>query len=431
MITYLLRRSLYGLLIVFLASIVMFSIVMVNPAGGPLNAAWNAAQSVPGFNYMTATERKATLDRIQEHLGLNQPVYVLYLKWLYNWEPTSDYNPGYLQNLLDYLTNLQATAVFNSREEADNVRLEMQQIKAQIPIAEAALANCQNLLDFSKLGGCLILPRVGGLMTGNWGPNVTRTIFGRGAGQYFDKDNHPITIEDQHWHSPFVNTLVLIAFALLLSLLLALPIGIYSAMKQYSTGDYFLSFLSFAGMALPVFWVGAVLLLFNSQLEKSGLPTLPLSGVTDDSNNQAQFGDIGIRLKHLLIPGVVLALTYMAGLSRFLRSSMLEVMGQEYVRTAWAKGLRPRTVILKHALRNALIPLVTRIALTVPLMLGSAVLVEHIFQYDGMGQLVYTAVTGDNWNLMMGLLVINSVIVVLSSIVADYAYAVVDPRIRY
>ena len=143
-----------------------------------------------------------------------------------------------------------------------------------------------------------------------------------------------------------------------------------------------------------------------------------------------QFGDIGMRLKHLLIPGGVLAFSLMAGFSRFLRASMIEVFSQDYVRTAWAKGLRPRTVILKHALRNALIPMITRIALSVPLMLGSVVLIEHIFNYAGMGQLLFGASSNNQYDLMMGLLVVSAVLVIVSNIIADLAYAVIDPRIK-
>ncbi len=142
----------------------------------------------------------------------------------------------------------------------------------------------------------------------------------------------------------------------------------------------------------------------------------------DDVSNTTQYSDIGMRAKHLIMPVVVLSLASVAGWSRFLRASMLEVLRQDYVRTAWAKGLKQRTVILKHALRNALIPQVTLIG---------AIITERIFNYGGMGTLYFRAVLADDWPLMMAILIITSFLVVISNIIADVAYAVVDPRIRY
>lgn len=444
MITYLLRRSLYGLLIIFLTSIVMYVIVVSNPAGGPLNEAWIEAQHVPGFNNLPADQRVAKLAEINHQLGLDEPPYILYLRWLYDWQPTEENNPALirvqLKDLQDELSVnpslLTAAQAQNLAQSRPQLEQQVSDLQKQIADADQKLANCRNLLDFSKLGACLAIPRKGGLLTGNWGAGqsgneIGANIFGISAEPGMNDNGDMVNMPDTHLYSPFANTMFLIFFAIALALIFAFPIGILSAVKQYSRADYFFSILTFAGMALPIFWLGAVMLLLNFKLEQLGWPSLPISGIVDNPNDPAQYGDVGMRLKHLLVPGAVLAFTYMAGYSRFLRSSMLEVLGLDYVRTAWAKGLRPRAVILKHALRNALIPLVTRVALTVPLMLGSAVLVEHIFNYDGMGQMIYTSAVGNDWNTMMALLVVSAVIVILSSIVADYAYALIDPRIRY
>lgn len=322
-------------------------------------------------------------------------------------------------------------------QQRPSIEQDVATLQQQLAAASQKLASCRDLLNFDNLGACLSVPRVGGLLSGNLGQGVAQAIFGHGAGQVQDPDTGQLVPSpDTHLHSPFVNTMILIAFALLLALLVAFPVAIYSAMRQHSFGDYLLSMLTFAGMALPVFWLGAIMLLLNFKLQMAGLPALPIKGVVDTPSKVEEYGNIGIRLKHLLIPGAVLGLAYMAGFSRFLRSSMLEVLGQEYVRTAWAKGLRPRTVILKHALRNALIPLVTRVALSLPLMLGSVVIVERIFQYDGLGLLIYNAVgvariNATGWTTIMGVIIVSSLIVIISSIVADFAYAVIDPRIKY
>ena len=135
-------------------------------------------------------------------------------------------------------------------------------------------------------------------------------------------------------------------------------------------------------------------------------------------------------LWHLVLPVTVLSVISIAGWSRYIRSSMLEVLGQDYVRTAWAKGLKPRTVILKHALRNALIPLLTVVGLTLPSLFGGAIVVESVFAYPGMGQLYRNALNYD-WTLLLDILVITTVLVVTANTLTDILYAFVDPRIRY
>ena len=131
------------------------------------------------------------------------------------------------------------------------------------------------------------------------------------------------------------------------------------------------------------------------------------------------------------VPAIVLGFPLMAGFSRFIRASLIEVLRQDYVRTAWAKGLRPRAVIFKHALRNALIPLVTRIALAIPTMIGAIVIVEHVFHYAGLGDVTYSAALNSDWPLLMGLLMVYAAMVIMSNFVADIAYGMIDPRIRY
>jgi peptide/nickel transport system permease protein len=218
--------------------------------------------------------------------------------------------------------------------------------------------------------------------------------------------------------------------AILLSLLVAVPIGIISAVKQYSTLDYTVTTFSFIGISIPIFWLGLMMIiLFGIKFKEWGLPYLPTGGVISVRGLGA--GGLVDRLLHLIMPVTALSLLYMATWSRFMRTSMLDVLHQDYVRTARAKGLLEHIVITKHAFRNALIPLITIVALQLSSLFGGAVLTETVFAYPGMGHLYFNAITRSDWPLVQGYLVILSVIVVVSTLLADVAYVLVDPRIRY
>jgi len=234
------------------------------------------------------------------------------------------------------------------------------------------------------------------------------------------------------------NTLILMTASLVLSLAVAIPIGIFSAVKQYSKLDYVVTMGSFVGLSMPVFWFGIMLItFFGLKFKEWGLPYLPAGGVV--AARAYEIPVIGViqpntlsdRFLHLLMPVMVLSLLYMAGWSRFTRASMLEVLRQDYVRTARAKGLIERIVITKHALRNALIPVITIVALQLPGLFTGAILTETVFSYPGMGRLYFNAMTQSDWPVVMALLFITAILVVLSNLIADVSYAVVDPRIKY
>jgi len=234
------------------------------------------------------------------------------------------------------------------------------------------------------------------------------------------------------------NTLILMGASLFLSLAVAIPIGIFSAVKQYSKLDYVVTMGSFVGLSMPVFWFGIMLILiFALKFKEWGLPYLPTGGVAAvrvyeiPGLGTVQPGTLLDRVLHLLMPTVVLSLLYMASWSRFTRASMLEVLRQDYVRTARAKGLIERIVIAKHALRNALIPVITIIALQLPGLFTGAIMTETVFAYTGMGRLYYNSMTQSDWPVVMAILFITAILYVLSSLVADVTYAVVDPRIQY
>ncbi len=234
------------------------------------------------------------------------------------------------------------------------------------------------------------------------------------------------------------NTLLLMISATLVSLIIAVPIGIYSAVHQYSKVDYMVTSGTFFGISMPVFWLGAMLiLLFSFKFKDWGLPYLPTGGVTGvRAYTLPLFGRIQPeslldRSLRLILPTLTLSLLYMATWSRFTRASMLEVLRQDYVRTARAKGLIERVVIRKHALRNALIPLITIVTLQIPGLFGGAILTETVFNWRGMGLLLIDSLFQSDWPVAMAYLMIQSFMIVAANLLADVLYTIADPRIRY
>lgn len=239
-------------------------------------------------------------------------------------------------------------------------------------------------------------------------------------------------------------TLELMVISTLLSFLLGIPIGIYSAIKQYSRFDYTFTTISFIGSAMPTFFFGLLMILFFTvfpNLLKDALPWLPHlppgSRVAVRPYEVASWlprvrPGTGIdRFLHLLMPVSVLTFYTMATWSRFVRSSMLEVMRQDYVRTARAKGLYERVVIMKHALRNALIPFVTVAVLTIPGFFAGAIITETVFAWPGMGRLYYDALTRSDWPISLAFIFVTALLTVIATLLGDILYTVVDPRIKY
>jgi peptide/nickel transport system permease protein len=240
------------------------------------------------------------------------------------------------------------------------------------------------------------------------------------------------------------STLLLMTLATVFSLALAIPIGVYSAIHQYSRFDYVFTTVSFMGSAMPVFFFGLLLILllsvFPSGLQQTmpWIPRLPpgLAVAARDYDvaswlQNVRAGSAFDRFLHLLMPVAVLTFAYMAGWSRFIRSSMLEVMRQDYVRTARAKGLFERVVIVKHALRNALIPFVTIVVLQIPGIFAGAILTETVFAWPGMGRLYFDALNRSDWSVALAIIFIEAVLTVLATMLGDVLYTVVDPRIKY
>ena len=218
-------------------------------------------------------------------------------------------------------------------------------------------------------------------------------------------------------------TLWLMGTALLIAVTLGVAMGVVSALKQYSRTDYTFTFLGFAGVSIPDFFLGMVLV-YAFALQ---LPIFPTSGIATAG---APFS-LADSLRHLALPALALGLVRTATFMRYTRTSVLEVMNNDYVRTARAKGLRERLVIVRHILRNALLPVVTVVGLTLPVLFGGSVIIEMIFQWPGIGLMFIGAVTARDSPVIMGYVLFSAVVVQACNLLTDIAYSFLDPRIRY
>lgn len=221
----------------------------------------------------------------------------------------------------------------------------------------------------------------------------------------------------------YPNTLRLALAAIIIEIFLGVSTGIISAIKRYSFADVFVTLATSVLVAVPVFWLGMLLqIIFGIKFKQWGLPYLPISGMS--SNRFPSW-------VHLILPAFTLASVSTAYAARIMRSQLLEVMGQDYIRTAHAKGLSNRAVISKHALKNALIPVVTFLGLDLGALMGGAILTETIFNWPGVGLEIYLAIGQRDWPIVMGGVIIVVIAVMIINLLVDVSYAFLDPRIRY
>ncbi|MBF0529094.1 MAG: ABC transporter permease [Deltaproteobacteria bacterium] len=254
----------------------------------------------------------------------------------------------------------------------------------------------------------------------NWLKRLSVLDFGRS----FAPDREPVITKIAQ-RLPVTIILNLLSMAIIF--LFAIPIGVYSATHQGSLFDRGTTVFVFLGFATPTFWLALLLMiLFGVTLE-----WLPISGLKSLNYDQLTLaGRLWDRLAHLIMPVLLSAFGGLAGLSRYMRANMLEVIRQDYIVTARAKGLRETVVIYKHALRNALMPVITILGLSVPGLIGGSVIFESIYAIPGMGQLFYSAVMSRDYPLVMGGLVMGAVLTLAGNLLADIGYALADPRIR-
>jgi peptide/nickel transport system permease protein len=250
-----------------------------------------------------------------------------------------------------------------------------------------------------------------GILRGDWGTSIV--------------EHEPVVrvIADR-----IPNTLMLMIPAEILIILGSLVVGVYSALHQYSLADNLLTAFSFIGYSMPIYFVAlATLYVFAVNFKKWGLPYLPTSGMFDPQAGQST----GQLLWHLCLPVVTIALTSFAANSRYVRSTMLESMNQDYVRTARSKGLPRRQIVYVHALKNAALPLITVIGLDLPALLAGAIVTESIFAWPGTGRLFIDKLSRGDTPVIMGIMMMLAVAVVVFQLLTDIAYAWLDPRIRY
>jgi peptide/nickel transport system permease protein len=365
--TYMIRRALQGFLVLLAATFLIYSILVITP-GGPQD------QIAQMRNDTSRPVNEKLLKQIEKAYKLDSPYPVNYLRWLFDPQDTEDLDRN------------------------DNTRMIQKGINIDI-------------FGWNIKGSGVLTLDLGNSLQVAKGQKVMDIMGGR-----------------------LGNTLAITLSSLLLAILIAFPIGILSAIRQYSRLDYSVTAFSFVGLSMPTFWMGLMLIVFGGvlakQLHESGwtwVPYLPTGFAYDiDQEN-----NILNRIYHLILPVTVLAFVNIAQFSRFVRASMLEVLRQDYVRTAWAKGLAQRTVILRHALRNALIPVITVVTLSLPFLFSGAIATETIFSYPGMGQLYITAINFVDVPLIMAFLLIITTMIIFCNILADVLYAVADPRIHY
>jgi peptide/nickel transport system permease protein len=258
---------------------------------------------------------------------------------------------------------------------------------------------------------------LGSFLTGDWG--------------YSFAQSRPVS---QILIEALPNTLILTGTALALVFLVGVAIGVWQAIRQYSVSDNVLSVVALFFYSMPSFWLALMMmLLFSLKAHQWGWPiALPATGMMSVDYEFMGTGERIIdRIRHLILPVSTLTLALAAGVARYTRGQMLEVIRQDYVRTARAKGLGERTVVLKHALRNSLIPVITLLGLYLPFLFSGAVFVEMIFAWPGMGRIIVDAIFMRDYPLIMATTFVFAVMVIIGNLVADVLYAIADPRIRY
>jgi peptide/nickel transport system permease protein len=252
---------------------------------------------------------------------------------------------------------------------------------------------------------------LGNMLTGDWGTS------------YYTRENVFDMVLER-----LPNTLLLVGISYTVVLVVGLVLGILSAVRQYSPLDHAVTGLSFVGIAMPTFWLGLMLIvLFAVRFKQFGLPYLPVGGMYDERTGISA----GQVLWHAVLPATTLAVVIAARYIRYVRSAVIEQIHLDYIRTARAKGLVERVVLSRHALKNALLPLITLIAVDIPDLLSGAIVTESIFAWPGMGRLFWSAAERTDIPVLMAVMLLVAALNVLCSLIADICYALVDPRIKY
>ncbi|MFT5538766.1 MAG: peptide/nickel transport system permease protein [Alphaproteobacteria bacterium] len=218
-----------------------------------------------------------------------------------------------------------------------------------------------------------------------------------------------------------INSVYLMGLSFVLSIAIAVPAGVYAAINQNTRTDHAINLFCFAGISIPIFWLALMLIIVFSVL----VPILPASGISSIG------GGFVDRLRHMVLPVTALTVFSIGTYTRFVRAAMIEVLRQDYIRTAYAKGARPARVVWHHALRNAMIPVITVVALSFGTLFSGALITETMFAYPGMGKLIFDSIMGNDYNMALITLLFATAVTLVANLAADIAYAWLDPRISY
>ncbi len=395
MATFLIRRLFQMLIVTIVAAILSYGLLYLVP-GGPIDAILAERQN-SGARRIDEDDIK----RVQARFELDLALPVRFSRWLIGWPS----GPLFGSLGADWVVGC-ATP---------------QQVKLTYPDGrvEFITEGCADTATLAELEG----------------RKVSRGVFfgDFGVSQVILRDR-PVT-DLIMTRLPY--TLYLMSASVLLAILIGVPIGVYSAVKQYSRFDYIMTTVAFIGASLPSFVFGIfAILIFSILAKQAGLPFLPSGDAVGTRDivipliGNVEAGSFLDRFLRFLMPCTVLTFISLAGWSRFVRGSMLEVLQQDYVRTARAKGVKERMVVIKHALRNSLIPFVTLLAGVLATIFGGALITETVFNWPGLGRLFIDALGRNDYNVVMALLFVNVVLLLIGILITDILYTLVDPRIR-
>lgn len=383
MLAYITRRLVYGLVTLLALSMIVFMLLQLS-GGGPLDRLRLNPRMQPVIAQLT------------ELWGLDQPVWRQYVTWLKNYVTPSEFT----------INNLAAVLIAIAAASA-----------ATYAIAKFMKSHWKGAAILGTWVVAIFVIFSSITIKFNWGVSF------QGAGDVWDLVFGRLGA-----------TLRLGFSALFIALLIGIPLGIYQAIRQYSFFDQLGTTAAFIAFSTPIFIVGVGLqLIFALYFEKwTGVKLFYVAGMNSPNFSDMTFWQqIGDTLQHLVLPAVSIALISLAGYSRFQRASMLEVLHSDYLRTAKAKGLPRSKVIVKHALRNALIPIVTLVSLDIAFIIGGAIITETIFGWPGVGRLYITAIGTVDYPVVMAIVMIIGIGIVVMNVVADVLYGVMDPRVRY
>jgi peptide/nickel transport system permease protein len=400
MTNFLIRRLFQMFIVIVLASMVSYGLLYIAP-GGPLLGLQQQQQG--GANRIT----EADIARIKARFELDLYMPVRFMRWFIGF-PKEPIKIGDQVFFADLQVGCATTQTVRLRYPDGRVEF------AEICTTPVTLADLEGRRSSN------------GILFGDFG-----------LSQVILRDRPISTLI---W-SRLPYTITLMGISTLLTLMIAIPLGVYSAVRQYSPFDTAATTVSFIGTSLPTFFFGLMLILVFAVLAKNaGLPYLPPGGATANRDYIIPFfglfeltvraGSFLDQVLHFIMPCLVLTFVSVAAWSRFIRSSMLEVLRQDYVRTARAKGVKERIVILKHAFRNALIPFITLVAGILPALVAGAAITESVFNWPGLGRLLVDALNRSDYTVALALLYVTLVLQLVGYLISDILYTVADPRIR-